>query len=190
MAFDPPGTWDSPGGIELFTTTNYIKAVSELIEQFGNKPTLLLGHSRGGAVSILASSNSHVIGIVLVMSSYEAPTSPESIKDGVQIEYRDLPPGNMKTKERKKFALPQNYFKDGQQYNPLATLKKCTKPKLLFSGTKDEFYRPEEIQEIYEAIPEPKMIHELNSNHDYRYNHEIVEEVNKVIGQYLNTYMW
>src|SRR5690349_20918923 len=54
VSFDPPGTWDSPGDIELYSTTNCIKAVDELIEYYGNKPTLLLGHSRGGSIAMLA----------------------------------------------------------------------------------------------------------------------------------------
>lgn len=51
LSFDPPGTWESPGDITLYTTTNYLKAVDELIEYFGGKPTLLAGHSRGGTIS-------------------------------------------------------------------------------------------------------------------------------------------
>lgn len=39
LSFDPPGTWESSGNIELYTTTNYLKAVDELIEHFGNKQT-------------------------------------------------------------------------------------------------------------------------------------------------------
>jgi len=188
IAFDPPGTWESPGGIELFTTTNYLKAVNELIEYFGNKPTILLGHSRGGNVAILASTNPYVIGIVLVISSYEVPTPPKSAKNGIQVEYRDLPPGAERTKEQKEFALPLNYFKDGEKFNPLTILRKNKKPKLLFSGTDDKYYTPKEIQEIYNSIPEPKMLHELNSDHSYRRHSEIVEEVNKVVGNFLTKY--
>lgn len=188
VAFDPPGTWESPGGIELFTTTNYLKAVNELIEYYGNKPTLLLGHSRGGNVAIMASANPNVIGIVLVMSSYENPTPPESAKNGVQMEHRDLPPGNVRTKEQKEFALPLNYFKDGEKFDPLTILRNSRRPKLLFSGTNDKFYTPKEIQEIYESIPEPKMLHESNTDHSYRRHPEIIEEVNKVLGEFLNKY--
>jgi pimeloyl-ACP methyl ester carboxylesterase len=189
VTFDPPGTWESPGGIELFTTTNYLKAVNELVEYYGNKPTLLLGHSRGGNVAILASTNPHVMGIILVMSSYEAPTPPEYVKGGFQMEHRDLPPGNERTKEQKEFALPLNYFKDGEKYNPLVILRNNKKPKLLFSGTDDKYYTPKEIQEIFESIPEPKMLRELNSDHSYRRHPEIIEEANKVIGQFLDTYI-
>ncbi|MBI3559219.1 hypothetical protein HY085_02385 [Candidatus Gottesmanbacteria bacterium] len=106
----------------------------------------------------------------------------------MHISFRDLPSGDVKTKRQKEFALPLNYFKDGQKYNPLAVLRKFTKPKLLFSGTKDEFYSPEEIQKIYETIPEPKMIHELNTDHNYRYYPEIIDEVNKVVEQFLDDY--
>src|SRR3989338_4759008 len=54
LSFDPPGTWESPGDIGLYTTTNLLKVVDELIEHFGNKPTLLAGQSRGGTVAMLA----------------------------------------------------------------------------------------------------------------------------------------
>ena len=108
VAFDPPGTWESPGSIDLYTTTNYIKAVNELIEYFGNKPTLLMGHSRGAAVSIFAYANSAVIGIVPVMANFGEPTAPgeEAVRKGYKLSCRDLPPGISKTKEQKEFKLP------------------------------------------------------------------------------------
>lgn len=141
IAFDPPGTWDSPGGIELFTTTNYIKAVNELIGYFGNKSTLLIGHSRGASVSIFASSNSAVVGIVPIMTNFGSPTAPnkETVKKGFELTPRDLPPGTSRTKEQKEFKLPIAYWEDGKQYNAGEILKTCSKPKLLIYGTNDEF---------------------------------------------------
>jgi len=192
ISFDPPGTWESPGGIELFTTTNHIKAVNELIEYFGNKPTFLMGHSRGGTVSILAgASNPAVIGFAPIMATYGEPTppDPEAIRTGIKMSYRDMPPGTSKTTEQKEFALPISYFKDGEQYNVIDVLRTCTKPKLLFYGADDEFTKPERVKEVFNAIPEPKMLHELNSDHDYRYHPEIIEEVNEVVGQFLDSYL-
>ncbi len=196
LAFDPPGTWESPGGIDLFTTTNYLKAVNELIEYFGNKPTLLIGHSRGGSVAILASVfNPAVVGIVPIMANYGTPTAPSEdpvpnrISGGFQISHRDLPPGTHKTREQKEFALPLAYFEDGKRYNPAQTLKECTKPKLLIYGTRDEFTSPDAVRELYKAIPEPKMIKEVDSNHNYRYYPEVIKEVNETIGQFLDKYI-
>ncbi|MBI3290163.1 alpha/beta fold hydrolase [Candidatus Microgenomates bacterium] len=191
VSFDPPGTWKSPGRIDLYTTTNYIKAVNELIEYYGNKPTLLLGHSRGGAVALLAGCpNPSVIAMILIMAAYGDPTPPDpaEVKQGFKVSHRDLPPGDTRTKEQKRFELPVNYFKDGEQYDIMAALKNCTKPKLLFSATEDEFYTLEEMQEIYDLAAEPKMMHELKTEHDYRLNSDAIKEVNRVTGEFLDKY--
>ncbi|MBI3619955.1 alpha/beta fold hydrolase [Candidatus Roizmanbacteria bacterium] len=192
ISFDPPGTWESPGGIEMFTTTNYLKAVSELIEYFGNKPTLLLGHSLGGTVSILAGTSYPAVkALVVIMAAYGSSLTSgrEAIRNGVKTSYRDLPPGNFKTNKRKKFALPTNYFKDGEQYDSVAALKSCSRPKLLFYGTRDVFTTPEKVMEVYDSIPEPKMIHKLDSDHDYRYHPGIINEINEAIGQFVERYL-
>lgn len=191
ISFDPPGTWDSPGNIDLFTTTNYIKAVNELIEYFGNKPTFLMGHSRGGTVSIIAgSTNPYVKVFAPVMATYGEPTPPDetSFKKEIKISYRDLPPGTVKTTAKKKFALPVNYFIDGQKYNVVETLIECSKPKLILYGTNDSFTTVNEVKNVYKIIPEPKMIYELNTEHDYRYHPNIIDEVNETLGKFLDKF--
>lgn len=191
VSFDPPGTWESPGGIELFTTTNYIKAVNELIEYFGNKPTLLMGHSRGGAVSILAgASNPHVVCISPVLAAYGEPTPPEAEwqKIGFKLSYRDMPPGSAKSTEQKEFKLPMSYFLDGKKYSAAQVLSSCTKPKLLFYGDNDAFTSVEEAKSVFSHSPEPKLIHELHTEHDYRYHSQVIEEVNRVVGEFLDKY--
>ncbi|MBI2577851.1 MAG: alpha/beta hydrolase [Candidatus Wildermuthbacteria bacterium] len=191
LSFDPPGTWESPGDIELYTTSNCIKAVDEIIEYFGNKPTLLAGHSRGGTIAMLAGpKNPYVTHFVSIFSYYGAPSEPEEerIVDGKVISYRDLPPGNIKTKEQKEFGLPLNYFEDGKQYNALVDLRKCVKPKLFFYGVEDEMNDPEDVKKAYEESAEPKTIYALNSDHDYRYHPKIIEEANEAIGRFLDRY--
>lgn len=192
VAVDPPGTWESPGGLELFTTTNYIKAVNELIEYFGNKPTFLFGHSRGGQVAMLVSiSNENVTGFAVVNASYDPPSFPDlkDIKDGHIIEHRNLPPGNLKIVERKTFIFPMGYFKDGQQYDLKPKLMLYTKPKLLIIGDKDAYYDVSDVKEIYNELLEPKMLHVINSAHDYRLYPKAVAEVNKVLGVFVDKYL-
>lgn len=161
LSFDPAGTWESPGDIELYTTTNLIKSVNELVEHFGNKPTLLAGHSRGGTIVMLAGpKNLYVTHIVPIFSYYGASSDPadERIVDGKVMSFRDLPPGNTKTKEQKEFGLPLNYFEDGKRYNALDGLKNCTKPKLFFYGVEDDINDPEDVKVAYQESAEPKEI--------------------------------
>jgi pimeloyl-ACP methyl ester carboxylesterase len=190
IAFDPPGIWDSPGSIELYTTTNYIKAIEELIEYFGNRPTLLFGHSRGATAAILASANPEIIGLILAMTNFGPPTplSQENSAKGFQIFHYDLPPGDVKTEKQKEFILPLLYWTDGQKYNPIEALKKCIKPKLIIYGSDDEFTSPDKVREIYQNLSEPKMIKEINCDHDYRYYPEAIKKVEEEVGIFLSRY--
>lgn len=191
LSFDPPGTWESPGGIELFTTTNYIKAVNELIEYFGNRPTVLLGHSRGGSVAILAGSSNPVVkAVIAVMATYGPPSAPkpQAIHVGFLLEHRDLPPGDHKSQEQIDFELPLHYFEDGAKYGRDIVLEKYHKPVLLIYGTRDRFTEPKKVQEVFDVIPGPKQIYAMNSEHDYRYNRDAIEEVDKVVDTFLKKY--
>ncbi len=187
LSFDPPGTWESSGNIDLYTTTSYLEAINELIEYFGNKPTLLLGHSRGGTVATLAAaSNPLVNGVVTIMASIGAPTAPteEAIKLGFQVSHRDLPPGTIESKEQKTFSLPIAYFTDGEKYNPIEALKKITAPKLLIYSPQDEFTDPEAVKEIFKSLSEPKKLHAINYEHDYRLFPDAISEVNQIVSEF------
>lgn len=186
LSFDPPGTWGSPGSIGLYTMTNYLKAINELVELYGNRPTVLMGHSRGGTMAMLAGSrNDHVTHIIAAMS-HSSINSPDKrrIKGEAEIAYRDMPPNDSKNK--KEFALPLNYFKDAFQYDVLDALRRCKKPKLFFLGSKDTLVTPEEVRDDYAVAAEPKRLYELNCDHDYRRYPSIIEEVNRVSGEFLN----
>lgn len=150
-----------------------------------------MGHSRGGTTTILAgTSNPHVMALAPIMATYGEPTppDPESVKTGFKISHRDLPPGTSKTKEKKEFALPVNYFIDGKKYNVIEALEKCVKPKLILYGTRDEFTEVEEVEEVFNKLPEPKAKYLLDTDHHYRYHPEIITEVNKKIGEFLDQY--
>jgi pimeloyl-ACP methyl ester carboxylesterase len=187
LSFDPPGTWESPGDFGLYTTTNILKGVNEIIEYFGNRPTVALGHSRGGSNAMLiGTTNPHVTHFVAIMSSVGATTvNVPADKSGFSLEARDLPPGTSRTSERKKYMLPYSYFEDQRQYSALEALKTCTKPKLFFYGTQDVLTSKEEVEKAYRASAEPKQLHALDTEHDYRLHSNMIDEVNQTIGDFL-----
>ena len=191
VSFDPPGIWESDGEINLYTTTNYIKAIDEVMEYFGNKPTLLVGHSRGGTVAILAGANNpNVTGLVLLMASYGHPTPPSKaeIKLGFHVEYRDYPVKRHGSKKRKRFELPMAYFIDGRKYNPLQHLKKCDKPKLMIFGEGDEDTPINKAKNIYKSVPYPKTLKVLNCGHEYWHSPQLLKKMNDIIGKFIDEY--
>lgn len=193
VSFDPPGTWESPGSIDLYTMTNYLKAINELIEYFGNRPTLALGHSRGGSMAILAGTrNNLVTHFISIMGNYSyAPSNYKSYPDkdwqakGFRIEKRDLPDYPKKTKV---FHLPYAFLKDGTKYDMLDDLRKCLKPKLFIFGIQDTIAPPEIMQKAYQESAQPKEIFALDSGHDYRYSPSLINTVNKAVGRFLDKY--
>ncbi|MDO8537965.1 MAG: alpha/beta fold hydrolase [archaeon] len=185
LSFDPPGTWESSGDIKLYTMTNYLKAINELIEYFGNKPTILMGHSRGGSMAMLAGTRNKNVTHIIAAMSHPAPSemSEKGRQKGFEVSFRDTPLGG-----KKEFKLPLNYFEDAVQYSNIITeaLSKSPKPKLYFLGKKDDNVLPEEVREVYEKSAQPKQLYEVNCEHDYRRHPEIINEINKIVWEFLN----
>lgn len=188
VAIDPPGTWESPGNLEDYTTSMYVRCVNELIEHFGNRPTLLLGHSRGGATAMIASANPHVSGLILINAAYGNPSPPDMSKlvDGKLPEHRDLPPGGKRTEEQVDFMLPMNYFDDGATHNPEASLLAFNGSKLLIHATEDEFKAIGDVKQLYEKLEHPKSFLEIDCRHDYRLYPDVMRKVNERIKEFLS----
>lgn len=189
LSFDPPGTWESPGDIALYTSTNIRRCIDEVIELLGNRPTVIIGHSRGGSQALLSGTeNPYITHMVAVMSSVGPTNASKPAPGEVAHSTRDVPPGTERTNEQKAFDLPYDYFIDQEQYDATELLKTCSKPKLFFYGLQDNLVKPQSVKEAYLLAAEPKMIHELNSEHDYRLHPGIISEVNEVIGNFLERY--
>lgn len=190
VSFDPPGTWESDGDISLYTETNYAKAIDELIEHFGNKPTVLIGHSRGGSMAMLVGClNPTVISFVAIMSNLKpSRCDEERVKNGVIYSVRDLPeesdaPG------KKEFYLPLSYYKDSVAHERISVLKSCTKPKLFIAGLRDQLVSIETVKQAYEAAAEPRLYAEVDCGHDYRRSPVAIKQVEVLIGEFLSNSM-
>jgi pimeloyl-ACP methyl ester carboxylesterase len=183
VSFDPPGTWESGDDITLYTTPNYLTAIHEIIEHFGNRPTVALGHSRGGTMALLSGVHNEYVTQMIAVMSHWGPSGRPKVTGDVHVSTRDVPPGTERTEERKKFELPMSYFNDLADYSGLDT---CDKPKLFFAGLQDVLITPDEVKEMMESAAEPKQYVELDSEHDYRLHTEIIDEVNKKVEEFLS----
>jgi len=182
VSFDPPGVWESKGDIVEYTTTNYIKSINEIINYFGNKETILVGHSRGGATAFFAGiQNDLIMCVVAIMSPTNvAPMSKEDEGRGFRISSRDDPNGGKRT-----FNLPKEYFSDAQKYDLLSEISKYKKPKLFIFGEKDTMVKPEMVKELFEKASEPKQITSINAEHDYRLDPNMIKKVEEIFEEFL-----
>lgn len=192
LSFDPPGTWESKGDISIYNTTNYLKAVDEVIEYCNSMPTFIVGHSRGASVAMIAgTSNKSVASFAAIMPSFsergfDKTKDDNWKKDGFMISFRDLPPGG--GEKVKQFKLPYDFFEDQIKYEMSADFKKSVKPKLIIVGKKDSIVSPNQVEELFNIISEPKRIYELDSDHDYRMDPKLIEDVNNSLYNFLKDY--
>lgn len=181
ISIDPPGTWETGGDVSDYTMTNYIQAVEDLIECFGNKPTVVIGHSMGGSIAMFAAiNNPNVIGFVAIMSPYKFDHLVDRIEGATSK--RDLPDN---PKEERIYNVPKTFFEDVLKYNAAEGLSKLAKPKLFISGENDTTITPQTISEIYNVSVEPKELISVKSNHDYRTNPAMIAEINSIISDWL-----
>lgn len=190
VAFDPPGSWDSAGDIGMYTITNYLRATEELIAHYGNRPTILVGHSLGGKIALLETAQSpHITACIALMTSLANPKHPDTPwqQAGTLTFCRDLPPGNQPTLQQQRYDLPYSFVEDAQNYDIPAAFASCTKPKLLVAGAQDRQNLLRYLHRQYQHIAEPKQLIELTAGHSYRYNPALIEQVNSIIKQFISS---
>ncbi len=189
LSFDPPGTWESPGEISLYSTTNYVKSVHELISLYENRPALVVGHSRGGSVAIITGSeNPNIFAFVSVMGSlskghFQKEADDYLKKNENRISERDNPVGGKI--EKKQFRLPFSFYEDQAKYDLTDDILKSQKPKLFILGKQDKLVPPDVIRESYQMYSEPKELHAIDCGHDYRKHPDKIEEVNRAVESFI-----
>lgn len=192
VSFDPPGTWDSPGDISIYKMSNYHKAIDELIDFYGGKPTLCVGHSRGSSMSIVANNtNNKVIGFVAIMCSLIPGAYTNGVdevweKQGYYDFPRDLPPGG--GPKDKVYRLPYSFFEDQRAYDLEEGLRNSNNPKLFIYGKHDDLATPDKVKQLYKLANAPKEIYELDNDHDYRHSPDKISEVEVAMGEFLDEY--
>lgn len=180
VSMDPPGIWESGDDTEMYTISNYIKSVEEVIDYFGSKDTIILGHSMGGSVGMfVAIENKNVKALIPIMSPYKF----DHLVDKVEGTYseRDVPGSG----SFRKFYLPPSFYEDVLKYDARTGLGNLKIPKLFIYGKRDDVIRVKDANTEYRFSAGPKDICGINSDHDYRARPEIIQEINEIVLAFL-----
>ncbi len=186
VRFDPTGVWESDGDISDYTITQYLKDIENvlkyMLQQKDYKHILLGGHSRGGQMSILYAARDPRISSVIGIMPSAGPIKGKKREDWKKTGYfgkRDLPFDREKIIE---FNVPFNHVLDRDQYDAFGDIKKIKVPIILVAGELDELVPPEEVKKLYANANQPKKFIPIPKiGHDYRFNDDEVELVNKKI---------
>ncbi len=192
MSFDPPGTWNSPWDSDkLYTTSNYLLAVEEIINYFWDRETFVAGKSRWWTLAILAWTRleqvtwfASIVWWYTLNPELKNNYPNEKRKNKWYTTKRNSPPGIWPRDIE--LSLPYSFLEDEIQYHIEKDLPACTKPKMFIAWLQDTLVTPGFIKQWFELSAWPKRYHEIDFHHDYRESLEMINQVN----WYIEEFVW
>jgi len=183
LRFDFTGLGESEGD---FADTNFsgnvedLIAASDYLKENHQAPTLLVGHSLGGAAVIFAASE---IESIKAVATIGAPSSPNHVthllKSGIdEINTSGKAVVNLSGRD---FTIKKQFIEDIQNKSLPDTAKKLRKPLIVLHSPQDTTVGIKNAEEIYVAAHHPKSFvsldgadHLLMNRQDSAYAGEVI----------------
>jgi len=191
LRFDFTGLGESEGE---FAESNFSGNVEDLVDaaqylkEHHSSPTLLIGHSLGGAAAILASQH---ISSVRAVATIASPSSPEHVKhifkDNLEtIKDKGLAEVNIGGRS---FTIKQQFIKDLKSNDFLDGLKSLGKALLILHSPQDTIVEIKNAEEIYVAAYHPKSFVSLDGADHLLSNSEDAIYAGEIIGSWSKRYL-
>jgi len=183
---DPCNLWKT-GNIEKYSITNYLKQIKERVSFYylqNPEEIVLIGHSMGGFVSIIAGGRIQEVTKIVALCSPQDRIKAADRWEGKKFLYskRDLPEDPQKFRA---FDVPYAFAEDGCQYSAAEEVKKIHKPLMIFIALEDTVVPPEQTEEIVANANNPYVVRQENMGHDFRHSRKECEIVMKQIEKFL-----
>lgn len=191
LRFDFTGLGESEGE---FSDSNFSGNVEDLVEaatylkENYTSPTLIIGHSLGGAAAILASQK---IPSIRAIATIGAPSSPLHVK---HIFKNDIDTINTKGAAEvniggRSFTIKQQFLEDLKSHTFQETLRNIGKSILILHSPQDTVVEIKNAEEIYLAAHHPKSFVSLDGA-DHLLNNPIdASYVGEIIGSWSKRYL-
>ena len=158
LRFDFTGLGESEGD---FADTNFSGNVEDLIaaaEYLGEtykEPSLLIGHSLGGAAAIIAASQ---VPSIKAIATIAAPSNPVHVKNLLRSNIEEI---NLKGKAivnigGRDFTIKKQFLEDLKTRTLAQIVKELRKPLLIMHSPQDQIVAIKNAEEIYVAAHHPK----------------------------------
>ncbi len=170
-----------------YNITNYISHIGKILDEQENKnyeEIILIGHSLGGAIAIIAGEKyKQVTKIVSLCSPVNFEHHLEKWNGRQKkISLRDLPDNPTKIR---KFHIPRNFALDAQQYSVIKKIKSLKKPTMIFIGLQDKVILPEITEQLITYGNNLFIVKEKNIGHNFRNSKKDSMRVMKSIEKFL-----
>lgn len=183
---DPCDLWKT-GDVSGYTITNTLKQIQHKVESYKNQSPeeiLLLGHSNGAFIAIVAGARFPEITSVVALCP--PPDKKESARKwgdkGTRVSKRDVPGSS---KEIREFAIPFSHIEDALQYSAVEDAKNIHKPLMIFIALEDKVVPPSLTEKIVANANDPHVVRQPNMGHDFRHSQDECDTVMAEIEKFL-----
>ncbi|MDF4201942.1 bifunctional alpha/beta hydrolase/OsmC family protein [Maribacter sp. SA7] len=191
LRFDFTGLGESEGEFE---ETNFSSNVSDLIEaakfleQNYKAPSLLVGHSLGGAAVIFAASQ---LDAVVAVTTIGAPSSPAHVQHLFKSNVDEI---NTMGKAKvniggRDFTIKKDFIDDIQSQPMKEVLKNMRKPYLVIHSPQDTIVGIENAKELYQYAHHPKSFISIDKADHLLMDNEDSTYVGNVIAGWAERYL-
>ncbi|RNC89715.1 MAG: OsmC family protein [Allomuricauda sp.] len=191
LRFDFTGLGESEGDFE---DTNFSGNVEDLVvaakflEDHYESPTLLIGHSLGGAAVIFAASE---INSVKAVATVGAPSNPVHVKhlfkSGIaEIKETGKAVVNLSGRD---FTIKRQFLEDLENKSLPDTAKQLRKPLLIMHSPQDDTVGIKNAEEIYRAAHHPKSFISLDGADHLLFNKKDSTYVGEVVSGWAKRYL-
>ncbi len=191
LRFDFTGLGESEGDFE---DTNFsgnvgdLVAASDYLKENYQSPTLLIGHSLGGAAVIFAAAE---IASVKAIATVGAPSNPVHVKhllkSGIE-EIRETGQAVVNLSGRD-FTIKKQFLDDLETKSLPETAKALRKPLLILHSPQDNTVGIKNAEEIYVAAHHPKSFVSLDGADHLLFNKEDSQYVGEIISGWAKRYL-
>lgn len=191
LRFDFTGLGNSKGDFSDTTFSSNVedlKLAAAFIENELMTPSLLIGHSLGGAAVVFAAAE---IDSIQAVATIGAPSSPDHVEHLFEDRVNEI-------KERGKakvniggrsFFLSKSFVDDIQQRDMKTTLLQLNKPLAVFHSPQDDIVGIKNAEEIYHAARHPKSYISLDGANHLLTNPKDSAYVGSVIAGWAERYL-
>lgn len=183
---DPCGLWKNDD-MENYSVSNYLKQILTIIDSYKNKSPeeiILIGHSLGGLISIIAGNLRPEINKIVALCSPDdlANSQFKWVNKEPRLSKRDLPDN---PEEFRIFKIPHTYIEDAQKYSVINEVQKLKQPLMILFGLQDEIVPLESLENLVSHANNPYVVRIPYMGHSIRKSEEdcnlVMEEIRKFL---------
>lgn len=193
LRFDFTGLGNSDGD---FSNTNFSSNIQDLIcaaeflETHYAAPTLLIGHSLGGAAVLAAAQ---YLPFVKAVGTIGAPATADHIRHLFNSNGDEIPDADTDSMRvnlgGRSFAIKRQFVDDLERHNSLDHIKTLKKALIIFHSPLDSTVSIDEAARIYTAARHPKSFISLDNADHLLSRHEDAEYVASIVSVWASRYV-